>query len=155
MVLKTIQFIQVLLLCIIAGQAFFYLIGGTAGVRYVSVHAFIEQRKAIDIAIGPNLKILYPMCALSGIAVLILLRQQIHTLTFCLSAAALLLVLIDMVIAVKGNVPINQQMMGWTATVHPADWATVRDQWLAYMHWRQGCSITALLCLLVSLFSRL
>ena len=155
MVLKTIQFIQVSLLCVIAGQAFFYLIGGTAGVRNVSVGSFIEQRKAIDPVIAPILKILYPLCAITGVLVLILLRQQFYSLTFLLSALALLLVLVDMAVAVKGEVPINQQVIGWTAIAHPDNWATVRDQWLTYMHWRQGCSITALLCLLISLFARL
>ncbi|MPR36132.1 anthrone oxygenase family protein [Salmonirosea aquatica] len=155
MALKIAQFIQLLLLCVIAGQAFFYLIGGTAGVRNVSVGTFIEQRKAIDVVIVPALKLIYLLSAASGFTAMVLLQKQSDRLPFILSALAWALVLIDMAIAVRGNVPLNRQMQDWSPASHPSDWARVRDRWLTYLHWRQACSITALLCLLVGLFTQI
>lgn len=155
MALKTTQFIQTVLFCIIAGQAFFYLIGGTAGLKNVSASTFIEQRKAIDVVIGPYLKILYPSTILISLIVLILLRQQVNSTLFLLSSLTFLLIVADLAIAIKGNIPLNQQMQGWSTTNYPANWSVVRDQWMNYMHWRQACSITGLLCVLTGVFVRL
>jgi uncharacterized membrane protein len=155
MALKSTQFIQTLLLSIIAGQAFFYLIGGTAGLKNVSASTFIEQRKAIDIVIGPYLKVLYPLTAVICLAVLVLLRQQVGSFLFMLSTIAFVLIVLDLIIAIKGNIPLNQQMQSWSLTAPPDNWAAVRDQWMSFMHWRQACSITALLCALLGVFSRI
>ncbi|MVM31134.1 hypothetical protein GO755_13920 [Spirosoma sp. HMF4905] len=152
MALKTTQFIQTLLLCIIAGQAFFFLIGGTAGLKNVSASTFIEQRKAIDLVIGPYLKVIYLISVLVSTVVLILLRQQVGSFSFLLSTGILVLILIDLTIALKGNIPLNQLIQSWSLTDYPANWATIRDQWLAYMYWREACSITALLCALLGVY---
>lgn len=155
MALKTTQFIQTLLICILAGQAFFYTIGGAAGLKSVSASTFIEQRKAIDIVIGPYLRVIYPATVLISLAVLVLLRQQVNSLAFVLSTLTLLLVLIDIAFAVKGDIPLNNQINSWSPSVYPANWATVRNQWFYYMQWRQVCSIGGLVCVLLRLFSQL
>ncbi len=149
MTIKITELIQTLLFCIIAGQAFFYLIGGAAGLKNVSAGAFIEQRKAIDLVIAPWLKIIYPLSIVVSVAVLMLLGQPIGSSSFVLSLVALVLILADMVIAIRGDVPINREIQSWSVAAHPAHWADLRDQWFAYMRWRQLCSITGLLCLLL------
>lgn len=151
MLLKTAQFTQILLFCIIAGQAFFYFIGGTAALKNVSAIAFIEQRKAIDAEIAPYLKVIYPLTIVMSVAMLVLLRQQIDSALFILSAVACLLIVIDMVIAIKGNIPLNQRISTWPLDAYPGNWHVVRDQWLNYMYYRQFCGIAGLFCLLVGM----
>ena len=151
MLLQTTQFIQILLFCVIAGQAFFYFIGGTAALKNVSATAFIEQRKAIDTEIAPYLKVIYPLTIVISIAMLVLLRQQLGSALFMLSAAACLLVVIDLAIAMKGNIPLNQRISTWPLDAYPGNWHVVRDRWLTYMHYRQFCDIAGLLCLLVGI----
>ena len=151
MLLKTVQFTQILLFCVIAGQAFFYFIGGTAALKNVSATAFIEQRKAIDAEIAPYLKVIYPLTIVISVAMLALLRQQIGSALFVLSAIACLLVIIDLVIAIKGSIPLNQLINTWSLDAYPGNWHVVRDQWLTYLNYRQFCGITGLLCLLVGI----
>ncbi|GAB4025215.1 anthrone oxygenase family protein [Spirosoma koreense] len=155
MTLKIAQFIQTVLFCILAGQAFFYLIGGTAGLKNVSASTFIEQRKAIDLVIGPYLKVIYFGSILTGLMVLVLIRQQAPSRLFVLSTVALVLIIVDLVIAVRGNIPLNNQIQTWSPTHYPANWSEVRNQWLGYMQWRQVCSISGLFCLLLGLFGQL
>ena len=155
MIIKTFQFIQALFFCVIAGQAFFYLIGGTAGLKAVSAGAFIEQRKAIDVAIGPPLKLLYPGTVLVSLTMVVLLRQQVGSPLFWLSTLALFLIVTDLTLAIRGDIPLNKLIQTWSPTSYPANWSEVRHEWFAYMQWRQVCSIGGLLCVLAGLFWQL
>jgi Domain of unknown function (DUF1772) len=50
-----------------------------------------------------------------------------------LGAAASLLLLIDLALTVTRQLPLNQQIQGWTETTIPGDWRRVRDLW-AFHH---------------------
>lgn len=155
MLLKTTQFIQAVLFCIIAGQAFFYLIGGADGLKSVSAYTFIEQRKAIDLAISPSLKVIYPLALAVSILMLGLLRHQLNSTLFLLSALACLLLIGDLTLAIKGDIPLNNLIKSWSTTNYPAHWDEVRVKWFLYMTWRQACNIPGLFCVLLGIFSRL
>ena len=50
-----------------------------------------------------------------------------------LGAAASLLLLVDIVLTVTRQLPLNRQIQGWTETTIPDDWRQVRDRW-AFHH---------------------
>jgi len=48
---------------------------------------------------------------------------------FLLSVVGLVLVIGDMVVTLKGNVPINRIIQTWRADAPPAQWSELRDRW--------------------------
>lgn len=48
---------------------------------------------------------------------------------FLLAVVALVLVIGDMVVTLKGNVPINRTVQSWQADAPPPQWSELRDRW--------------------------
>jgi len=64
---------------------------------------------------------------------------------------AAVLMIIAVVMTLRVEVPINREVAQWNAAAPPADWADVRDNWLAF-HWmRTAAGFTAFLCAAVGL----
>jgi uncharacterized membrane protein len=67
--------------------------------------------------------------ALIATAVQAILALKTKGRTFWLTAGALALLLLALVITLVVNVPINLDEGGWNIQSPPADWAAVRDRW--------------------------
>ena len=52
-----------------------------------------------------------------------------------------------------GNQPINDQVMGWTATTLPADWTAIRDRWTSLNAVRVVSSFAGELLLVSAIFA--
>ena len=52
-----------------------------------------------------------------------------------------------------GNQPINEQVMGWTASNLPADWAAIRDRWWSFHLIRLVASFVGELLLIGAVFA--
>jgi hypothetical protein len=48
-----------------------------------------------------------------------------------LFVAATVFMLIVLIVSVRGEVPLNQQIQTWVPGAAPANWADIRDRWLA------------------------
>ena len=58
--------------------------------------------------------------------------------------------IIDILLTVKGNMPINNMINTWTEDHYPADWKTYRAKWLSIFGKRQIANIIGFLCLLMA-----
>ncbi len=63
-----------------------------------------------------------------------------------LSGISALMLLIDMALTVTRQMPLNDQIRGWTITTIPADWWRVRDRWATHHHLRTALAIAAYAC---------
>lgn len=61
-------------------------------------------------------------------------------------SAAAVLALLALVVTVRGEVPINQQIQGWTAGAAPAIWMELRDRWFRIHLVRTISAMLAFLC---------
>ncbi|HVK18732.1 MAG TPA: DUF1772 domain-containing protein [Fimbriiglobus sp.] len=96
----------------------------------LSGRAFTEFFQAID----PYMRVRAPLLGLAQVALTLpllgLLANQRAAWPFGLTLAALLAAVVGMAIAIKGNVPLNRQLIRWLPPDLPADWEQVRDRWL-------------------------
>lgn len=138
--LRTIQLIATI---IIASQCMFYLLAGAEGLRNVSAETFAEQRKAIDIVIAGRMKILYSIAILSGIVILLLSLRSPIGLTFAYTAIATALLIADMIIALRFNIPINR-LFAQFPQGDVTDWRLLQLDWLKYVTIRGVIGATAL-----------
>jgi hypothetical protein len=148
--MKILAFFNVLFYSLIAGQGFYMLLGGSKALRQLSVGAFIEQRQSVNKAIAQNLSISYLLTLVySGSYIFLLVWNKASQLQVAAAILAFLLFLADLLLAVRGNVPLNKEIDSWQAHAHPMDWTTHRDLWIKYMTWRNWLSIFALVVFLL------
>ncbi|HRI59884.1 MAG TPA: hypothetical protein PK228_09175 [Saprospiraceae bacterium] len=148
--MKIFAFFNILLYALIAGQGFYMLLGGSQALKQLSVGAFIEQRQSVNKAIARNLTISYLFTlAYSASYILLLVWYEMPLLQMAAALLAFLLLLADLFIATRGNLPLNKEIDTWQAHAHPMDWVTQRDLWISYMTWRNWLSILALVIFLL------
>lgn len=150
--MKIIAFFNVLLYALIAGQGFYMLLGGSRALKYLSVGAFIEHRQSVDKAIARNLSVSYMLTLVySASYIFLLVWYEAPQLQLAATVLAFLLLVADLSIALRGNLPINKEINTWQEQAHPMDWTTHRDLWIYYMTWRNWLAIFALVAFLFSL----
>ena len=68
-----------------------------------------------------------------------------------LFVAATLFMLVVLIVTLRGEVPLNQQIQTWVPGAAPANWADVRDRWLANHLVRTIASLFGFVCAAVGL----
>ena len=71
-------------------------------------------------------------------------------LPFALGGAAATLLVLDIVITVTRQVPINVRIQGWTDATIPVDWSRTRDQWANQHLIRTTICLVAYVCFLAA-----
>ncbi|MCW5923832.1 MAG: hypothetical protein KIS77_15930 [Saprospiraceae bacterium] len=148
--MKILAFFNALLYALIAGQGFYMLLGGSQALKQLSVGAFIEQRQSVDKAIARNLSASYLLTLIYSASYIVLLvwNGGATQLQVAATIMAFLLLVADVLIATRGNAPLNKEINTWQAHAYPMDWTTHRDLWIRHMTWRNWLAIFALVAFL-------
>ena len=144
----SLQFLSLLCVALVAGTMFGiwrgYDVAGYAPGTFVEVHQGAVR----------GLNTLLPLIALVSLAGMIILailaRSRGGPLSLYIVAA--LAIAASGIITRVINQLINDQIMGWTATTLPADWAAVRDKWWNWHLGRLATTVMAFLLLLAAVF---
>ena len=144
-----------LLLAITALYAFFFGISLLQLIapweRRVSGKTFIEYHQAIDPYMAKWAKLLAQTQLALTLVVLVMEYQQGLMVSFWLMSIALSLVVTSVLVAIRGNVPLNKLIKGWSVDELPRNWIAIRSQWLSYHHMRAWVNILSFGFLLASL----
>ena len=102
-----------------------------------------------------GLNTLLPAIAIIGLVLIVLLAAlaRARPSVLWLYIAAAILVAIGGLITRLANQPINEIVMGWTATTMPDNWTMLRDQWWNWHQLRLGATILAELALIAAIFA--
>jgi hypothetical protein len=116
----------------------------------VSMENFIEMRKAIDKVIVGRITVIYYCCLALSLVVVFLSIKEKNSLLVVTSVIALVCLIVDTVIAVKGNVPINNLInaLPETEVLKAVD---LRAQWLTFIHYRGILATLGMISLLTGL----
>lgn len=109
---------------------------------------YIELRKLMDAAFRARYKFAIYAAVLSNLALLIAAGKTYCSIFFVTSCLAFFALVMDTLLSVKGNVPINKEINTWTTDNYPADWADYRTEWLQIFKYRQVVTITGFIILL-------
>lgn len=150
MLFSTLRLLYLLVYLLIASQGMFYLLGIHKALSHISIGAFAEQRKAIDLVIATPLKVLYLGGLSIGLLTLLLYWKKYNTLAYATLVVAFALMVVDILLAFTQNLPINQQFHSYSAQDMDTDWAQLRAQWLYFICLRGGLAILGLAFLLWS-----
>lgn len=67
-----------------------------------------------------------------------------------LAISSAVLIVIDIVLTTKLQVPLNREIQSWTASTIPAHWAEIRDRWAARHNIRVLLDLVSFLCVVAA-----
>jgi hypothetical protein len=141
MTIKILKLLQMVAYLIVTSQVLFYLLILSDSLAQVSLPSFIELRKVVDALMEGRFRIIYYSALILTLAVVILSAKKPDSLLFITSSFALVCLIIDVTIAMKGNIPINALINSYTPGDSSQNWSALRLEWLRLMNIR-GTFIT-------------
>lgn len=118
----------------------------------LSAAAFIEFFQKLDPYMKVWARVLLLAELVLTIALLVLQHRTLFAPAGLLTILAFAFALGSLVVAVRGNVPLNRQMDHWNPLEPPAGWTEIRDRWLSFHRLRGAFETAGFLCLLAAAF---
>ena len=148
--IKSLRLLHLLSYLLVTSQVLFYLFILCDALKMISLENYFEQRKVIDTLMGSRFRLMYYSClALSVLAVVFSVKQP-TSLFFITAMAALIFLMLDLAITVKGSLPLNALANTFDGS-EKVDWNNVRIQWLDYMKYRGIAATIGMISLLAGL----
>ena len=151
MEIKITLFITLLLYAFVISQSFFYILAMSRVTKSMQPVTYIESRQLLDKTLQSSLSLVYYLALAASIALTSFCVINPSGILFICSVISLLSLIIDVVLTLKGNVPLNKIINTWTASDYPANWKEYRSKWLAIYNLRQVANITGFISLLAGL----
>lgn len=136
---------------LVTAQLLFYLFILSHALNLVSIENFLEQRKIIDTMFANRIRLSYYCCLALSVIMVVMTAKNLSSTIFVSCAIALICLIADIIIAQKGNVPLNTLVNAHATTNGNTDWETVRIQWLSFIKYRAIFTTTGMLSLLAGL----
>ncbi|MBC7887118.1 MAG: hypothetical protein H7Z13_04465 [Ferruginibacter sp.] len=149
MEIKVIMLINLVAYSFMVSQSFSYIIALTDVQKNMQPAAYIELRKLLDKNYRAKYSIVIYTSLITGILLTILSSMNLSGILFISSAIALAALIADIILAVKGNVPINKIINTWSVETYPHNWTDYRARWLSIFAKRQIVNIVGFLSLLL------
>lgn len=135
MTIKMFRLLQIFSYVLVLSQLLFYFFLFSDAMKLISIENFLELRKVVDTQFALRLKSMYYSCLLLT-ALSLIISARVYTSTFFISSCiAMVCIIADTWIALKGNVPINQQFNHYELK-NSVDWQALRIQWLTLINCR-------------------
>lgn len=149
MLTKILSFTTIIAFSFIVSQSLMYILALKNVQSNLDFNSYTEFRKLIDTSMRANFKYAIYIALLCNLALVISTAKNPGSLIFITSAIALVGLIIDILITVKGNLPINDIINNWSPQNQPVNWTEYRSKWFELFQYRQIANITAYLSLLV------
>ncbi|GAB2792765.1 hypothetical protein GCM10027275_42120 [Rhabdobacter roseus] len=115
----------------------------------LDANSYTEVRKLIDVSMESNFKYVIYAALLSNLILVMLTVKNPGSLLFITAAVAFVALILDTLIAVKGNIPINEAINSWSSGSYPTNWTEYRTKWLHFFKYRQIINISGFVILLI------
>ena len=149
MATKILFAITILAYAIIVSQAFMYILSLRSVQANLDARAYIQLRKLTDTSMRRTFKYVIYVALLANLMLVVATARTPDSLHFVSSTIALVALIAEVLLALKGNIPLNDVINGWSGDNFPADWASVREKWFVVFQYRQIVTITGFVALLI------
>ncbi len=140
MTLPLIRFISIIFAALLAGTSFGIWLGFNP-VNY-SASTYVEQQQNLVLSLNTLMIALVVIATVVTLISAYLQRKNKSIFVALLFAAALFISC--MIITRLGNVPIQTEMLKWTADTLPDNWTMLRDKWWSFHIMRAVVGLMAL-----------
>lgn len=148
MEIKITLFITMLLYAFIISQSFFYILAMSGIMKKMQAETYIETRNLLTQKLKVPLQVIYYTALSSSLLLTAFCVVNPTGWLFISSMIALITLVADSLLAVKGNIPLNKYINSWTTANYPNNWQQYRAKWFSHYHIRQAINITGFISLL-------
>lgn len=149
MTTKIILLFTLLAYSIIVSQSFMYILALKDVQLSLDATSYTELRKLIDSSMRSTFKYVIYAALLANLVLVISTIRNPGSLLFITTAIAFAALILDTLLTVKGNLPVNDVINTWSADSYPSNWAEFRTKWLTIFQYRQIANITGFVALLI------
>ena len=150
MELKILIVLNLFFYSVIVGQSFMYIIALRNVQESMGATSYIELRKLLDRNFLKKFKPVVYSALLLGLALVVASFFQTSMVLVAGSILAFAGLVIDIVLILKGDMPINRIINSWTLEAFPANWVEYRSKWLYWFSWRQVANISGFIALIIA-----
>lgn len=150
MATKIVFFITILAYSVIASQTFMYILSLKQLQLGLNAESYLEIRKLTDTLMRANFKYVIYTALLANLLLVIFTIQTPKSWLFIGASIAFVALIVDILLTLKGSLPINDVINSWSANAIPSNWQSVRKQWFTIFQYRQISNIIGLLSLLLA-----
>ncbi|MEI9955433.1 MAG: hypothetical protein WDM90_03780 [Ferruginibacter sp.] len=101
-----------------------------------------------------NFKYVIYAALLANLLLVITTIKNPGSIVFITAAIALVCLIADILLTLKGNLPINDIINQWSADNYPANWQAFRTKWFTIFQYRQVATIIGFVSLLIGVVFR-
>jgi uncharacterized membrane protein len=144
------QFVNVLLFALVMGVFWGTWFSLSRSIASIRPETFLEVGHTMIGNLRGPMRLLMPTALASSLMLVIVLFRQRPSTAFTLALASLVLMVAALAITLAVNVPIDYEIIQWTANTLPPNWTNTRDRWELYHTIRTFISVGALGCAVAS-----
>ncbi len=151
---KIILLVTMLAYSIIVSQSFMYILALKDVQLKLEFNTYTEIRKLIDFSMRANFTYVIYAALLSNILLVLSNIKNPSSLIFITTTISLIALIADVLLTLKGNLPINDIINTWSSDNYPKNWSEIRMQWFNIFQYRQIVNITGWISLLIGVVFR-
>jgi hypothetical protein len=111
--------------------------------------SYVQLKKLLDINFRANYQYAVYAALVTSLILVLINIKSLGSLLFITASVSFIALLIDLLLMLKGNIPINNLINGWTPVHYPDNWAEYRTKWLQIFFYREIATITGFISLVV------
>lgn len=144
-------FITLISYSFLVSQSFMYIIALRNVQQNMQAASYLEMRKLLDKNFRKKYSWVVYTSLITSTTTMILCSMAPESLLFISVCIAWLMLIIDIIITIKGNMPINNIINSWSMENYPSDWRDYRSKWLFYFTQRQIATTAGYISLVTGL----
>lgn len=151
MKLKLVQFSTIILFALVMGVFWGTWFALSRSIVTFRAQTFLDIGQTAIRNLAVPMRIMMPLALLSAVVLLVLLSKR--SMGFAWAFAGFVLMVCALVVTLTVEVPIDNQIKGWTIASMPANWEALRDRWESYHMLRTFMSLAGLVAVTTSTLS--
>jgi len=149
MSIKIVFSITLFAYAMIVSQAFMYLLSLKQVQLNLGSASYTEIRQLTDMSMRASFKYVIYAALLANLLLVFFTAKQPGSFAFITALIGLLALVAEILLTLKGNLPVNDVINSWTPGQVPANWESIRDKWFNIFQYRQIASISGFASLLI------
>ncbi len=145
--IKITLFITLMIYALVISQSLFYFLAMTRTMKKMQAPTYIETRNLLTRALAVPLQCVYYIAMAATVLLAAFCVVNPTGVLFISSLIALAALLADALLAVKGNIPLNEMISNWTTAEYPSNWKKYQLKWFRLYHIRQVINLTGFVSL--------
>lgn len=147
MFINVVLFLTVVFYSMIVSQSFMYILTLNDLTHKLDGPGYVFARKIIDRNMRKKFSIVVYGTLILNLLLVVLQLDRSTELLFITSSGALVALVTDNILTVKGNLPLNAIINNWSPENVPDNWKEIRLKWLHIYQQRQVVNIIGFLSL--------